>query len=310
LSISTKVWIAFVAVLALAAIVVTVDQSPQESPPEPAAEPPFAPAAETGTGTKVYGYDILREFPHDPQAFTQGLIYHDGFLYESTGLTGQSSLRKVRLETGEVIQQHRVDRRYFAEGLTEWRGSLVQLAPMRGNWTVRSAVDEIRDFSSLVGEARRRMGYNAAFTYDLTSFELQSTLSYKGEAWGLTHDGHRLIMSDGSSRLRFLAPDNFNELGNLEVTDQERPVAYLNELEFVDGKVYANVWLQDRIAIILPDSGEVTGWIDLEGLKSRMPVPLKDPARAVLNGIAHDADGGRLFVTGKLWPKLFEIRLR
>ena len=250
------------------------------------------------------GYEIVGEYPHDTEAYTQGLIYIDGFLFESTGITGRSSLRKVRLETGEIIQQHAVDPGDFAEGLTDWRGRLLQLTPRRrGNsppWHLRKFFEDIK----------RHFGNQIGVVYDIASFEPQSVFYYPGDGWGLTHDENRLIMSDGSAKLRFLDPETFAELGRLEVFDGNEPVAYLNELEFVDGKIYANVQKQDRIAIIEPDSGQVTGWIDLTGLRSRMPSLSSKPLPPVLNGIAYDAVGHRLFVTGKFWPKVFEIRLK
>jgi glutamine cyclotransferase len=226
----------------------------------------------------VYGYEVVNVYPHDREAFTQGLLYRDGFLYESTGVNGRSSIRKVRLETGEVVQRRNVDRAHFAEGLTEWNGRLLQLT-----WTT-----------------------NVAFVYDLETFEPQRPFTYPGEGWGLTHDGTRLIMSDGTPVLRFLDPTTFRELGRITIRDGGRAVDQLNELEFIDGQIYANVWLTDRIAVIKPESGLVTAWIDLEGL-----LPARDRAGAdVLNGIAYDAGQRRLFVTGKLWPRLFEIRIR
>jgi glutaminyl-peptide cyclotransferase len=226
----------------------------------------------------VYGYDVVQRFPHDPEAFTQGLIYRDGVLFESTGLNGRSTLRKVRLETGEVLQQAAVDARYFAEGLTDWRNRLVQLT-----WDTK-----------------------VGFVYDLATFRVQSTFAYRGEGWGLTHDERRLIMSDGTSSLRFLDPDTLKETGGITVRDGNTPVLRLNELEYIDGRVYANVWLTDRIAVIRPDSGEVESWIDLTGLRG----PARATGNDVLNGIAYDAAGRRLFVTGKLWSSLFEIRVR
>ena len=220
----------------------------------------------------VFGYEIVGEYPHDTEAYTQGLIYIDGFLYESTGITGQSSLRKVRLETGEIIQQRAVNPADFAEGLTEWRGRLLQLTPRRrGNappWHLRKFFEDIK----------RHFGTNIGVMYDVASFEPRSIFEYPGDGWGLTHDENRLIMSDGSGKLRFLDPETFAELGRLEVFDGNEPVAYLNELEFVDGKIYANIQRQDRIAIIQPDSGQVTGWIDLAGLKSRIPQLSSEPA--------------------------------
>jgi glutamine cyclotransferase len=223
-------------------------------------------------------YRVVNAYPHDPTAYTQGLIYRDGFLFESTGLNGRSTLRKVRLETGEVVQQHRVDEAYFAEGLAHWQGQLVQL-------TWRS---------------------NVAFVYDLLSFTQRRTFDYAGEGWGLTEDQQRFILSDGTERLRFLDPDTFREVGQVTVTDGGAPVRDLNELEYVRGEVYANVWHTDRIARISPESGQVTGWIDLGGL---MATGYQLEPEAVLNGIAHDAANDRLFITGKLWPRLFEIEI-
>jgi glutaminyl-peptide cyclotransferase len=272
--------------------------------PEPdRAKPPQA-------ATVVRGYDVVREYPHDEEAFTQGLIYLDGFLYESTGQIGRSSLRKVRLEDGQVIQQRRVENRYFAEGLTEWRGRLLQLTPMRTVGSGPSALARMDDYASMITAVGRRLGINVGSTYDIGTFEPLAMFSYKGEGWGLTRDSRRLILSDGTSELRFLDPDNFSELGQVDVTDHGQRVHYLNELEFIDGQVYANVWFQDRIAMIDPASGHVTAWIDLAALKLRMsPLP-NAAAGAVLNGIAYDATGKRLFVTGKRWPRLFEIRVR
>jgi glutamine cyclotransferase len=223
-------------------------------------------------------YRVINSYPHDPQAYTQGLIHRDGFLYESTGLQGRSSLRKVRLETGEVVQQRRVDQPHFAEGLADWKGQLVQL-------TWQSKV---------------------AFVYDLASFAPHRTFSYAGEGWGLTHDGSRFILSDGTDQLRFLDPETFREIGRVAVTDDGRPVRDLNELEYIRGEVYANVWHTDRIARISPRTGRVTRWIDLRGL---MSAGYRLDPEAVLNGIAHDSAGDRLFVTGKLWPRLFEVQV-
>ena len=228
--------------------------------------------------TPVFGYEIIHRYPHDPQAFTQGLIYRDGVLFESTGLNGSSTLRKVRLETGEVLQRHAVDKRYFAEGLTEFGGELFQLTWDSGT----------------------------GFVYDRDTFALKRRVSYHGEGWGLTHDGTRLILSDGSPTLRFFDAKSFKEIGRVWVTDNGKPVEELNELEFVRGQIYANVWLTDRIAIIDPASGRVTAWLDLSGLGPND----SSFTNAVLNGIAYDAAGDRLFVTGKLWPTLFEIRIR
>ncbi|HEY6243967.1 MAG TPA: glutaminyl-peptide cyclotransferase [Pyrinomonadaceae bacterium] len=283
--------------LATVSVIVLQRRRSTTTPPPAAVSKPQAVAS-------VFGYEIVREYPHDTEAYTQGLIYIDGFLYESTGITGRSSLRKVRLETGEIIQQRAVNPADFAEGLTEWHGSLLQLTPRRrGNappWHLRKFFEDLK----------RHFGNQIGVIYDIVSFEPKSIFYYPGDGWGLTHDENRLIMSDGSAELRFLDPETFAELGRLKVFDGSAPVESLNELEFVDGKIYANIQRQDRIAIIQPDSGQVTGWIDLAGLKPVMPQSSSEPLHPALNGIAYDAAGRRLFVTGKLWPKLFQIRLK
>jgi glutamine cyclotransferase len=234
--------------------------------------------AQRRAAAPVYGYDVVNVYPHDREAFTQGLLYRDGLLFESTGLKGRSTLRKVELETGKVLQEKRLDSRYFAEGLTLWGRRLVQLT-----WDT-----------------------NVGFVYDLESFTQTRTFSYAGEGWGLTEDGRRLIMSDGTPTLRFLDPETFRVIGTVTVRDGSVPVEDLNELEYIDGEIYANVWTTDRLAIISPGTGIVSGWIDLAGLMPRAATA----GDAVLNGIAYDAARRRLFVTGKLWPRLFEIRVR
>ena len=226
----------------------------------------------------VFGYQVVNVYPHDAKAFTQGLLYRDGVLFESTGLHGQSTLRKVQLETGKVLQQTKVDDRYFAEGLTDWGNRLVQLT-----WNT-----------------------NIGFVYDITSFKQLQTFRYAGEGWGLAHDDRVIIMSDGTPALRFLNPQTLQETRRVQVKDGDLPVEDLNELEFIDGEIYANVWTTDRIAIIAPATGQVTGWINLAGLMPRAATS----GDAVLNGIAYDAQRRRLFVTGKLWPRLFEITVR
>jgi len=238
---------------------------------------PATPVGQAGAPV-VYSYRVVNRYPHDAGAFTQGLVFRDGFLYESTGLNGQSSLRKVVLETGAVIRRHDVPSQYFAEGLTDWGGTLIQLT-----WQAR-----------------------VGFVYDLETFALTDRFPVAGEGWGLTHDGTRLIMSDGSSMLRFLDPETRAVTGTLEVRDGGTPITSLNELEWVSGEIFANVWQQDRIARIDPTTGRVVGWVDLRGLRSSAGATSVD---AVLNGIAFDASAGRLFVTGKLWPTLFEIAL-
>lgn len=240
--------------------------------------PGGAPELVAQKAAPVDTFRVVNAYPHDATAYTQGLIYHQGFLFESTGLNGQSTLRKVRLETGEVVQRHRLDTAYFAEGLAEWNGQLVQL-------TWRS---------------------NIAFVYDLATFAPRRTFGYTGEGWGLTRDRERFILSDGSESLRFLHPDTFREVRRVTVTDGGVPVRDLNELEYVRGEVFANVWHTDRVARISPESGRVVGWIDLRGL---MSTAYRLDPEAVLNGIAYDAASNRLFVTGKLWPRLFEIEV-
>jgi glutamine cyclotransferase len=225
----------------------------------------------------AYGYRVVASYHHDSNAFTQGLVYRGGVLYESTGLRGRSSLRKVELATGRVLQQRAVAPAYFAEGLTDWHDRLIQLT-----WQS-----------------------NVAFAYDLATFAPLRTFSYEGEGWGLTHDATHLIMSDGSAELRFLDPATFREIKRITVRDRGEPVGELNELEMVKGEIFANVWQTDRICRIDPATGRVVGWIDLAGL---LP-PAQRAGVDVLNGIAYDAEHDRLFVTGKLWPKLFQIEL-
>ena len=224
-------------------------------------------------------YRIIHAYPHDPDAFTQGLVYVDGHLYESTGRNGKSSMRMVNLFTGEVLQQYDLPAEYFGEGLTDWDSNLVQLTWKNG----------------------------VAFTYDRFSFTLKGRSHYQGEGWGLTHDDKHLIVSDGTSVLRFLDPRSFSITRRISVTDETgNPITNINELEYIRGEIYANVWHANQIVRISPVTGKIVGRIDLTGLIDRKE--LADP-EAVLNGIAYDAKADRLFVTGKLWPKLFEIRI-
>ena len=227
----------------------------------------------------THGYRIVHAYPHDPNAYTEGLFYRDGYLYESTGKVGASTVRKVALETGEVVQRHDVPAPYFGEGIVDWKHRLIQLT-----W-------------------RDQIG----FVYDLASFKLQRTVAYPGEGWALTRSDKHLYMSDGSAVLRVLDPDTLATTGSLMVMADGVPVTNLNELEWVHGEIYANIWLSNRIARIDPATGQVTGWIDLSGLLDISKLP--DPANDVLNGIAWDAEHDRLFVTGKCWPTLFEIKL-
>jgi len=227
----------------------------------------------------VYTYEVVRTFPHDPTAFTEGLFYQDGYLYESTGLEGQSSIRKEKLDTAEVVQRIAIPDQYFGEGVVACKGRLIEL-------TWRSHI---------------------GFIYDQATLKKTGEFRYPGEGWALTKDDHRLIMSDGTADIRFLDPVTLKQIGTLHVTDQGRPVENLNELEWVKGQIYANIWQTDRIARIDPRTGHVLGWIDLTGLLK--PYDRVAGETDVLNGIAYDAKGDRLFVTGKNWPKLFEIKL-
>jgi len=235
---------------------------------------PMAPAL---AATPVQGYRLVNSYPHDPGAFTQGLFFHDGFLYEGTGLHGRSSIRKVEVETGRVVQAVELPEAFFGEGITIWGDRLIAIT-----WQEQTA-----------------------FVLDLKTFKLWRKFNYTGEGWGLTQNGRELIMSDGSAQLRFLDPLSFRELRRLRVTAGGKPVDQLNELEWVEGEIYANVWQSDRIARIDPKTGHVKAWIDLAGL-----LPQRSGSDDVLNGIAYDAKKKRLFVTGKLWPRLFEIELK
>jgi glutamine cyclotransferase len=223
-------------------------------------------------------YRIVNTYPHDLSAFTQGLVFADDFLYEGTGLRGHSSLRKVDLKTGNILRIRQLPAQLFGEGITIYGNRVIQLT-----W-------------------RARVG----LVYDRETFQLLDTFTYPTEGWGITHDGRALIMSDGTSTLYFLDPQTFQEVHRLEVHTRDGPVSRLNELEYVQGEIYANVWQTDRIARISPETGEVIGWIDLEGL---LRPEDRDRRVDVLNGIAYDVKDDRLFVTGKLWPKLFEIEL-
>lgn len=225
-----------------------------------------------------YGFAIVAAYPHDTSSFTQGLAYRDGFLYEGTGREGQSSLRKVRLETGEVTQQVNLEPDLFGEGITLLNAKVIQLT-----------------WKSEIG-----------FVYDLNTFRLLRRFSYSGEGWGLATNGHELFLSDGTPEIRVLDGETFQEKRRIRVHDGSTPIDQLNELEFVEGQIFANVWHSNRVARISPQTGDVVGWIDLTGLLS--PMYRLEP-EAVLNGIAYDAVRKRLFVTGKLWPRVFEIKL-
>ncbi len=239
-----------------------------------AAAPVFAATPAIPTET----YRIVHVYPHDATAFTQGLVFVNGMLYESTGLQGQSSLRMVDLASGRVLQKHDLAAKYFGEGLTDWRSQLIQLT-----------------WQSHLG-----------FVYDTFSFRTLRTFTYPWDGWGLTHDSRHLILSDGTSVLHLLDPSTFKPVGKIQVTADGKPVMNLNELEYIHGDVYANIWETNRIARISPASGKVIAWIDLSGLR---PPSVQQNDNAVLNGIAYDRQHDRLYVTGKLWPNLYEIKL-
>jgi glutaminyl-peptide cyclotransferase len=230
-------------------------------------------------GIPTYTYQVVHAYPHDPEAFTEGLFYDGGFLYESTGLEGHSSVRKVRLETGEIVEKHDLLPTYFGEGIVRWKDKMMQLT-----------------YKTEVG-----------FIYDFKTFEVQKAFDYKGEGWALTTDGKRIIMDDGTPEIRFWDPETLQETGRITVTDQGQPVKDVNELEWIKGEIFANIWQTDKMARIDPVTGKVAGWIDMTGLLSPSDVGNSHPD--VLNGIAYDAKNDRIFVTGKKWPKLYEIRL-
>jgi glutaminyl-peptide cyclotransferase len=241
----------------------------------------FACATAAASDVPVYGYAVTHAWPHDTRAYTEGLFYLDGYLYEGTGNVGQSFVRKVDLQTGKVLQQVATPGPgFFGEGIVAFGDRLIELT-----W-------------------RAQQG----FVFDLATLKPLARFSYPGEGWGLTSDGRRLLMSDGTPTLRWLDPHTLQQVGQIDVTADGEALANLNELEWVNGQIYANVWMTQRIARIDPANGKVVGWIDLRGLGPR-PEDTVDPANDVLNGIAYDAAGDRLFVTGKRWPHVYEIRL-
>jgi glutaminyl-peptide cyclotransferase len=235
-------------------------------------------AAFASAQTPEYGYQVVHAYPHDPEAFTQGLEFRAGVLYESTGLKGRSSVRKVKLETGQVLQKIDIDPQYFGEGITVLNQQIVELT-----WQSETG-----------------------FVYDQPSFRRLRTFNYPGEGWGLANDGQQIYMSDGTPQIRIWDAATLQEKRRILVRDHGQPIANLNELEIVRGEIYANIWQTDRIARISPADGRVLGWIELGGILSASD---RTGQEDVLNGIAYDVLGNRLFVTGKLWPKLFEIKL-
>ena len=225
----------------------------------------------------VHGFKVVATFPHDSAAFTQGLVFADGAFYESTGLNGESSLRRVEIATGKVLQQIKVDDEYFAEGLALVGDELLQLTWQHGR----------------------------GFVYDRKTFAQKRTFPYRGEGWGITYDAAGgLVMSDGSDTLTFLDPKTLAATKTIRVRDAGRVVTHLNELEWVDGEIWANVWMTDRVARISPATGEVSAWLDLSSL---WPRSQRQPPADVLNGIAYDKATRRIFVTGKKWPLVYQI---
>jgi glutaminyl-peptide cyclotransferase len=235
-------------------------------------------ASAAAQNAPVRSYKVIATYPHDPKAYTQGLQYLNGTLYEGTGLNGESSIRKVNLTTGAVLKIQPVSAFYFGEGITVLGNRLFELTWQNG----------------------------VAFVYDANTFQSMDSFHYTGEGWGLTYDGKRLVMSDGTNALRFLDPVTFRELSRIPVRDGSRPIAELNELEYIDGEVWANVYQTDRVARIDPRTGQVNSWVDFAGLLKQSD---RTPETDVLNGIAYDAQGKRIFVTGKRWPKLFQIQV-
>jgi glutaminyl-peptide cyclotransferase len=231
-------------------------------------------------GATVYNYEILKIYPHDPTAFTEGLEYHEGELFEGTGLEGESDIRRVKLETGEVLQKVRIPASQFGEGVTEFRGKLYQLT-----W-------------------RTKVGY----VYDAKTMKLEKSFKYNTEGWGMTHDDKQLIYGDGTPNIYFMDPKTLKVTGSIFVTASDgRPVNNLNELEYINGEIWANIWMTDLLARINPKTGKISSFVNLKGLPSGVPTANRD---AVLNGIAYNAAGKRLFVTGKNWAFLFEIKLK
>lgn len=237
-----------------------------------------SPSADPSATAPVYTYKIINVFPHDRFAYTQGLAYDGGILYEGTGLNGKSSLRKVDLTSGKVLQIYQLPSQYWGEGITIYKGKIIQLT-----WKSHTG-----------------------FIYDINNFELLQDFTYPTEGWGITALGDSLVMSDGTASLYFLDPDTLKTVKKIEVHDKQGPLGHINELENVNGKIFANIWGTDMIAIIDPASGNVSGWIDLTGLLATQSAAND---AEVLNGIAFDGASVRLYVTGKLWPSLFEIEL-
>ena len=238
----------------------------------------FSGDKKTASDTPLFNIKVVNTFPHSEQAFTQGLIFENGLLYEGTGRYGKSELTVRKLENTEPLKTYKLPSSLFGEGITIYKDRLIQL-------TWRAGI---------------------GLVYDPADFRLLTSFSYSFEGWGITNDGYRLIISDGTDTLYFLDPENYKEIKKIKVTDNRNPVIRINELEFIEGKVYANIWKTDRIAIIHPQTGRVEAWINLEKLVMQAG---GDNRIKTLNGIAYDKENDRLFVTGKLWPLMYEIKI-
>jgi glutaminyl-peptide cyclotransferase len=265
------VTLALLAILGLGLLGVYLSKLPFPSVPNASPTP-----TASSNQPKTYTYTVMNTYPHNTSAFTEGLVFDKGVLYESTGLNGASSIRRVNLITGAVLQQVNLAEQYFGEGIAIVNDSVIQLTWQSG----------------------------LGFIYDKNTLTLKGNFTFVGEGWGLTYDGNRLIMSNGSSTLTILDPATFKQTGAVNVDDNGKALTNLNELEYVNGDIYANIWMQQKIAIINPQTGQVKGYIDLSGIYQ--PQGLDD----VLNGIAFDQTTGRLFVTGKNWPNLYEITIK
>ncbi len=231
------------------------------------------------TKSPVYTVEIINVYPHDRAAFTQGLFYHEGYLFESTGLSGKSSLRKADLQTGKIIKKIALPVEYFAEGITLHKNKIYQLT-----WTNQ-----------------------LMFIYDSVNFKKIQAIKYSGEGWGITSDGQKLFMSDGSAKITCRDPDTFEVIGILNIADEKKAIHGINEMEYIGGEIWANIFMEDIIARISPSTGKILGWVDLTSLYSMLN---KYEGIDVLNGIAYDKKNGSIFVTGKYWPYIFEIKIK
>lgn len=241
--------------------------------------PKYQEAQQTSNNnSNTYKAEILETFNHNPDYFTQGFEIHNGFIYEGTGLNGKSSLLKWDFKTGEVVKSVKLDDKYFGEGITVFKDKIFQIT-----WTS-----------------------GVCFVYDAKTFKKLKSFDYTGEGWGLTNDDKNLIMSDGTNMIKFLNPDNFSIVKTIAVTDNGAPINNLNELEYIDGEIWANIWMQSKIVVINPETGNITKWIDLSELMSTLEAGEKAD---VLNGIAYDKQSKKIYLTGKNWKNVFSVKL-